>query len=212
MSSHVPQEVPDSTDVASAKAPDSSPVMKQSNERMCSCDPHESCPSCSPLSPASSQEDPLPADDVIRSSSRLLDQLSSHKLRHPDQSNSSQKTVRQTKPNFHLLQQLKKQIIFPSSNSATSSSCDQPLDLSFNSTRAQQLPVATSSSSSAKGPLDQNSLLEVVSGSSETAVAPAPVQKYVYPFHSFLFYPLIDVTSISLIKSSNFSLRTFMRF
>lgn len=187
---YVPQEVPESTDNVGAKAP--SPVMKQSNERMCSCDPHESCPSCSPSSPASSlqEESAVPADDVIHSSSsHLLDQLSSPKVRHSDQSNSSQK-VRPTNPNYHLLQQLQKQLTFPSINLAASS-CDQPLDLSFNSTRAQQPLVATPSSSSTllKGPLDQNALLEVVSGSSDAVVLPAP-PKYV----SFTFHPLISLT------------------
>lgn len=192
MSSDVPQEVPDSTDVSGVKGPESSPVMKQSIERMCSCDPQDSCPSCSPLSPASSQEERVPVDDVIHtSSSHLLEQLSSHQVRHPDQSNPSQK-VRPTNPNYHLLQQLKKQLIFPASNLTTSSSCDQPLDLSFNSTRAQQLQVAPPSSSpaSAKGQLDQNSLLEIVSGSTETPVASAPVPKYVPPLLTFLSHGL----------------------
>lgn len=178
MSLFRPQEVPDSTDAAKA---DSSPVMKQSNDRMCSCDPEENCASCSPVSPASPHDHAVDALDSV-TSSHLLDQLS--KVRPSDAiSSKGRQTV--PNPNYHLLQQLKKkQLTFPSVTLATSS-CDQPLDLSFNSSRAQQLPVALSScSSTVKGQFDQNSLLEVVSGSGETA-APA-VLKYV-PFpHLFL--------------------------
>lgn len=164
------QEVPDSTDIpVSGKPSQSSPVMKQSIERVCSCDPHESCPCCSPESPASSPEEPVDTD-LILTSSHLIDQLSGQSADAPDQK------VRQTNPNFHLLQQLKKQLIIPSTKLAAASSlCDQPLDLSFNSTRAQQL--ATSCSSSTKGQFDHNSLLEVASGGSDAVITPLPAQK-----------------------------------
>lgn len=189
------QEVPDSSEAISCKGSDSSPIMKQSSDKMCSCDPpSESCTLCeSPASPSlqvngqSMDHEPSMADDVINSSSTsppmiIRKKIPSHKTRHPpDQSLDSSQTVQQTNPNYHLLQHLKKQSIFPSISSTTlSSSCDQPLDLSLNSVRVQQLPVASSSSSLlsqssssdfAKRSLDQNSLLKV-SGSEEAVVPP----------------------------------------
>lgn len=171
---HVLQEVPDSNDAAKA---DLSPIMKQSNDRMCSCDGDESC-TCAPLSPASSHEHAIDAmDPLISTSSHLLEQLS-----RPSDSGSQKGRFTVPNPNYHLLQQLqKKQMTFGSTSApVTSSSCDQPLDLSFNSTRAQQLTVAPSSSSSdatVKGQFDQNSLLDVAPGSTDMALAAAPVPK-----------------------------------
>ena len=186
--SALPQEVPDSVDAAVVlPAPSSSPspLVKQSNEPMCSCDPDEAGQG-EPASPASSPEEranALDAQPVL--STHLFDQLSSHKV-HSDQTSSSQKT-RQTSPdpnltpnpNYHLLQHLKKQLIFPSAVS-----CDQPLDLSLNSTRAQPASVASASSSSttAKVLPEQTSILKVAAvggGGESTAAVPAPVSKYV---------------------------------
>lgn len=193
---HVPQEVPDSSDAAKA---DSSPVMKQSNDRMCSCDGEESCNCCNPPSPASSHDHAVDPEPVISTSSHLLEQLS-----RPSNPVSQKGRLTVPNPNYHLLQQLqKKQMTFGSASASTiaaAPSCDQPLDLSFNSTRAQQLPVATFSSSAdatVKGQIDQNSLLDVVSGSTEMVLAAAPKYVQLLPFVLPSIGDLLDHVSLS---------------
>ena len=172
------QEVPDASDTGNP-APDAGP-MKQSNERMCSYDHlDESYVIRSPASHASSLHDEHldtrpDVEAVIPTSSYLLEQLSGPKV----QSSSGLKPLQGTSPipNYHLLQQLKKELILPSTATA-GHHCDQPLDLSFNSTRAQQQPLTASSTASKAVVPEQKSLLLMPTGAACDPLITTPPSK-----------------------------------